>query len=303
MHEGRLSRDQAGTILLIVGCTFWGLSGTCGQYLFSNKGIESGWLVMVRATASGAALSLFCLVRKDPHFLEIWKNRRDVLRLLLFSFCGLLLSQYAYLTAIYYTNAGTATVLQQVSPVIIIFILCLTGHRLPKRQELVCIALALVGVYLLATKGNPGTLALSGWGLFWGLMSAVGVVTYSMTSRKLTARYGSIPVTAQGMLIAGIAFALISGQYRTQVRFDIEMIFPLLGVVVLGTVLAYTMYVAGVDRCGPFKASVLGTLEPISAVVFSALWLKTDVTVYDILGGMMILSIVIIQNRPAKERA
>lgn len=303
MQKRKLSRDQAGTILLIVGCTFWGLSGTCGQYLFSNKGIESGWLVMVRTITAGAALSLFCLIRRDRNYLEIWKNRGDVLRLLLFSFCGLLLSQYAYLTAIYYTNAGTATVLQQVSPVIIIVILCLRGRRLPKRQELVCIALALAGVYLLATKGNPGTLTLSGWGLFWGLMSAVGVVTYSMTSRKLTVRYGSIPVTAQGMLIAGIAFALISGQYRTQVLVDREMLFPLLGVVVLGTVLAYTMYVAGVDRCGPFKASVLGTLEPISAVVFSALWLKTDVTVYDILGGVMILSIVVIQNRPAKESA
>ena len=289
-------RDRTGTAVLIAGCTLWGLSGTCGQYLFNNFGLESGWLVMVRAVVSGLVLSLVCAVRKDRGYLEIWRNSGDVLQLFVFSFCGILLSQYSYLTAIYYTNAGTATILQQLSPVLIILILCVGGRRLPKGKELICIVLAVCGSWLIATKGDFGSLALSARGLFWGLMSAVGVVTYSMSSQKLTEKYGSIPVTAQGMLIAGVGYALISGQYKTQVVIDSRMILPLFGVVILGTVLAYTMYVTGVKLCGPFKASILGTIEPVSAVVFSALWLKTAVTVFDIAGGLMIISLVFIQN-------
>ena len=294
-------RERRGTLILIIGCMFWGLSGTCGQYLFSYKGIESGWLVMARTIISGLVLSAVCLVRRDRNYLEIWKNKGDILRLLIFSFFGLLLSQYSYLTAIYYTNAGTATILQQVSPVIIIAVLCIRQRRLPQKKEIICIMLALAGSYLIATKGNPASLALSPWGLFWGFMSAVGVVTYSFTSQKLVGKYGSIPVTAQGMLISGIVFALISGQYRVRVEIDIQMIFPLFGVIILGTVLAYTMFMAGVSRCGPFKAAVLGTIEPVSAVVFSCVWMKTQITVYDITGGVMILSLVIIQNLPAKK--
>lgn len=299
MHSKKKTGEKAGLIILILGCIFWGLSGTCGQYLFTYKNISSGWLVMVRTLTSGILLSLLCLIRKDKNYLKIWTNKKDVLRLFIFSFCGLLLSQYSYLTAIYYTNAGTATIIQQVSPVLLIFVLCIRQKRLPKLREVICVLLALLGTFLIATKGNPSSLALSGWGIFWGLMSAVGVVTYSLTSQHLAVKYGSIPVTAQGMLIAGIGYTLISRQYKTQVSFDAQMILPLMGVVVLGTVFAYTMYVIGVEKCGPLKANLLGTLEPVSAVVFSFLWLKTEVTVYDIIGGILILSLVIIQSMPS----
>ena len=292
--------ELTGSIILIFGCIFWGLSGTCGQYLFMYKGISSGWLVMVRTLVSGVLLSLVCLIRRDKNYLKLWKSPRDILRLFMFSFLGLLLSQYSYLTAIYYTNAGTATMLQQTSPVLIIIILCIRQKRLPKARELICILLALAGTFLIATKGDPTSLALSGRGLFWGLMSAVGIVTYSLTSPKLTVKYGSIPVTAQGMLIAGIGYTLLSGQFRTKVALDAQMILPLCGVVVLGTVFAYTMYVFGVKNCGPFKATIIGTIEPIAAVVFSGLWLKTQVTVFDIAGGILIISLVIIQALPAK---
>lgn len=302
MQRTRKTGEKAGLVILILGCIFWGLSGTCGQYLFTYKGISSPWLVMVRTLVSGVLLSLLCLIRKDKNYLKIWTDKGDILRLLLFSFCGLLLSQYSYLSAIYYTNAGTATIIQEVSPVFIILILCIQQRRLPEMREIICVALALAGTFLIATKGNPSSLALSGRGLFWGLMSAVGVVTYSLTSQRLVRRYGSIPVTAWGMLIAGVGYTLVSRQYKTTVNFDVQMVLPLLGVVVLGTVCAYTMFVYGVGKCGPFKASVLGTLEPVSAVVFSYIWLKTEVTVYDIIGGILILSLVIIQSMPAKNK-
>ena len=170
------NRDRLGTLILVIGCTLWGISGTCGQYLFSEKGIESGWLVMVRMFISGIVLVAICLIRKDSGLISIWKSRKDTIRLLIFTFCGFLVSQYSYLTAIYYSNASTATVLQEVSPALIIFVVCLGGKRLPHKKELICVLLALTGTFLVATKGRFDSLALSREGLFWGLMSAVGIV-------------------------------------------------------------------------------------------------------------------------------
>ena len=31
------NKDRLGTLILVIGCTLWGISGTCGQYLFSEK--------------------------------------------------------------------------------------------------------------------------------------------------------------------------------------------------------------------------------------------------------------------------
>ena len=289
-------KDKLGSIILIIGCTLWGLSGTCGQFLFSEKGIQSGWMVMVRMTVSGIILLAYCILTKNKSLTEIWKNKKDALRLIIFTFCGFLVSQYSYLTAIYYSSAGTATVLQEVGPAIIVFVVCIQTKKLPTKKQLLCVALALGGTFLVATKGDPGSWALSPKGLFWGLMSAVGIVLYSMTAGDLTVKYGNIPVVGYALLIGGIVFGLLSGNFRQAVVIDSSMILPIFGVVILGTTFAYTMYIMGVTMCGPIKASMIGTIEPVAATVFSYFWLKTEVTVVDIIGSAMILSIVFILN-------
>lgn len=37
-----------GIMCTLLGDIYWGFSGTCGQYLFIYKNMESGWLTMVR---------------------------------------------------------------------------------------------------------------------------------------------------------------------------------------------------------------------------------------------------------------
>ena len=59
-----------GAALSVIGSIFWAVSGTCGQYLFSEKGIESGWLVMVRMFISGIVLVAICLIRKDSGLIS-----------------------------------------------------------------------------------------------------------------------------------------------------------------------------------------------------------------------------------------
>ncbi len=290
------SKDMLGTFILVIGCTLWGISGTCGQYLFSEKGIQSGWLVMVRMFISGVILLAICLLRRDPSLIKIWKNKRDVVRFFIFTFCGFLVSQYSYLTAIYYSNASTATVLQEVNPALIILVVCIGGRRLPKKKELLCVALALTGTFLVATKGSFDSLALSSEGLFWGLMAAVGALLYSITAGNLANKYGSLTLTGYAMIIGGFVFGLLSGNYRIHVVIDMGTLLGMFGVIVLGSAAAYTMYVAGVGMCGPIKAGMLGTIEPVSATVFSYLLLKTQFTIYDIIGAIMILSVVFILN-------
>lgn len=96
------------------------------------------------------------------------EKTKDAIRLVLFAILGLTNCQYMYLTAIAYSNAGTATVLQYLGPALIMIISCVMGRRLPSKKELGAILLAITGTFLLATHGNPGTLVISKEGLFLG---------------------------------------------------------------------------------------------------------------------------------------
>lgn len=109
---GEKKRTLRGFLCAALGGVCWGASGTVGQYLFTCQGVDSGWLTVVRMFLAGVVLLGGALVRHRPQLRAIWSDRRDALRLVLFSVGGLMTCQYTYLAAIRYSNSATATVLQ-----------------------------------------------------------------------------------------------------------------------------------------------------------------------------------------------
>lgn len=149
------------------GAVIWGLTGTAGQYLLHHYTIDSFWISSVRLIGGGLILMLMAA----PHYSamkEMLKIRRNVILLLCYSIFGLLMSQTAFYTTIQYANAGTAAVLQTLCVVMMAVIVCFRGHRLPTRAETLSVILALAGVFLIATNGDPSTMVLSSKALMWG---------------------------------------------------------------------------------------------------------------------------------------
>ncbi|MHC5924248.1 EamA family transporter, partial [Streptococcus pyogenes] len=69
---------------------------------------------------------------KDKQVLkDLLSSKKNLFFLLLFSLFGLVLNQFAYLSAIHYTNAGTATVLQYAAPIIVLLYISLRDRALP----------------------------------------------------------------------------------------------------------------------------------------------------------------------------
>ena len=65
-------------------------------------------------------------------------------------------------------------------------------------------------------------------------------------------------------------------------------------IVLVGTMFAYAIYLRGIAYCGTVKASLVGVAEPISGTVISALWLGTVFSGWDLLGGALIITMMII---------
>ena len=126
---------------------------------------------------------------------RIWNRRFDVYAV-------------AYLTAIAKTNAGTATVLQYLSAIFVLLIVCLRKRKLPVLRENIAIVSCLVGTFLVATHGSFTSLYISKQGLFWGFLAAVAATLYILIPQQLLADWGSIIPTGIGMLTGGIAFFL-----------------------------------------------------------------------------------------------
>ena len=286
------NRTLRGVLCTTIGGVCWGISGTCGQYLFSNYEISSLWLTCVRLLAGGLILTLLALPRHRHDILALLRDRRDTLQLVLYGICGLLLCQYSYMTAISWSNAATITVLQNLSLVLIMLYTCLRDRRRPQRRELLALILALVGIYLLATGGKPSQMMLSPQGLFWGLAAALAVAIYSLLPRSLLARWDRGVVTGLGMLIGGMVINAATRSWTISVSLPIQGWLAVGGVVLLGTALAFPLIMQGIADIGPVRSSMLATTEPVSATILSVLWLGTSFTVTDIIGFAAIISII-----------
>lgn len=282
------------SLMALMGGIFWGFSGTCGQYLFQVKGFDSGWLTAIRLLSSGFILIVIAALSAPRDLLSLLGSGKDLLLTIAFGIIGIVPCQYCYLTAIQYSNSGTATVLQYLGPVMIMLLVCLKDLRLPTVAETAAVVLAICGTFLIATHGNLHALMISRESLFWGLLSAVGYVLYAIIPTGLMTRHSSVVVSGLGMLFGSIPMLLIMRPWQTVVSFDIESWLVMAGIVIIGTVLAYTMFMLSIGGIGPAKASLIACIEPVAATLFSTVWLHTVFAKIDLLGFAMIIGTVIL---------
>ena len=153
--------------------------------------------------------------------------------------------------------------------------------------------LALIGTFLLSTHGTPGALALTPVTLAWGGVAALTLATYTLLPARLIAAYGAELVVAYGLAIAGAGVGLVGRVWRYSITWTPDVILAMTITVVLGTAVAFTAYLWGVDRIGPVRASLVGCAEPIAATVFSALIMGSSYTGADIVGTALIVSAVV----------
>src|SRR3712207_845072 len=106
-----MRKTTKGTWMTLIAGLSWGISGVSGQYLLSH-GLSINLLTSLRLLIAGLFLTGIAYVKDKEKLLKIVRSKKEIGGIILFALFGLLLNQYAYLSAIQYTNAGTATVLQ-----------------------------------------------------------------------------------------------------------------------------------------------------------------------------------------------
>jgi drug/metabolite transporter (DMT)-like permease len=276
----------------MLGGVCWGFSGTCGQYLFSRFGVSTLWLTCLRLLAGGIIMLVLAAVRHRRELRNIWRCPGDAAMLVAYGLFGLMMCQYAYMTSISYSNAGTTTVLQTLSLVIIMLLTCLRLRRRPNRVETIALLLALFGTFLLATGGDPAHMVLSPQGLFWGLATAVAATVYTLLPRRLLSRWNREVVNGWAMLIGGAVVNLGARSWTFHVDLPFRGWLAVVSIVVFGTVLSFTLFMQGIQDVGPVKSSMLASTEPVAATVFSAVWLGTAFSAVDLMGFAAIIATI-----------
>lgn len=291
-----------GYIMTLCGGLCWAIGGACGQVMFRDCGVTSDWLVPIRLFIGGIiTLLVAALTGGKP--LEVLRHKDAWPPLLVFALLGSALCQYSYYTSVQYANVAFATVLSYCSPIVILLWTIISTCKRPHAYEIVSVVLVVLGAFTCVTHFNLSTLAVPVKGAVWGIISAVCFAFYTVSPRKLMQRFSVLSVTGWGMTIGGAAMLLIFRPWQMEgIEFGGKLWLLMACVILLGTVLSFSLFQTGCNIVGSLVGSVLSSIEPVGSVVISVLFLNTSFSWLDILGFFLILvTIPIMAIGKAKE--
>jgi drug/metabolite transporter (DMT)-like permease len=300
-----MSIEKKGAFLTLLGGVCWGLSGSCGQFLFRSEGMTTNWLVPIRLGLAGIILLVYSFYKYGKETLEPWRTSRDRIDLIIYGILGVSCCQYLYFLTIQLSSAGIATIMQDLSPVMVLMVSCIIARRIPRSNEILSVVLALIGVVLITTHGSLNSFAIPTSAILTGVVSAVCVTIYNMEPVKLLKKYPVSILQGWAFLLGSVMFNLLFQPWKISYTPNLSGILGIAFVVIIGNVVAFTTYMSGVRLIGAEKAILYGFAEPVTAAIITACFMGSPFTIYDALGFAAIFGMLalISFNSPEKSPA
>ena len=287
-----------GMLLASLASSLWAISGISGEILFKQFNFSSDWLVSTRTLVSGILLFIIVVFIEKKSILRPLKNKWDSMGIILFGVAGMYLVQYTYFKTIELSNVSFATILQFTAPFFIFIYESIKNRKLPSILTITLLFMTILGVVFIATKGNFSNLSVSLEALLFGLVSAVMIAFYSTYPKKLLKKYGSITVVGWGMIIGSIISNVIHPIWKIEGNVNAKSMIQVIIVVILGTSIAYLIYIASLNYISSSLAGILTAFEPVLAAILSVAIFGLRFSFIEIVGFVLVfVSIFILEKR------
>lgn len=201
-----------------------------------------------------------------------------------------------------YTTVATATLCYYLAPMIILLVSPLVLRERLTLRKLVCVVVALAGMVCISgvlDSGIPSPGELTG--ILLGLGAAALYATVVLLNKKTT----GIPSNDRTIVQLGIS-AIVVFPYIlltedvASLQFSPLTITLLLVVAVIHTGIAYALYFSSLKALPAQTAAIFSYIDPIVAILLSALLLKEHMGLLGVIGAVLILGSALVSELPEK---
>ena len=250
-------------------------------------------------------LGVIAVLRKPLSRKDIAKNAVC----LLFSGAFLGLNWVMLFESYRYTTVATATLCYYLAPIAVIIVSpFVLGEKLTAKK-IVCTVTAVIGMVFVSGVADGGFDA-NAKGVVFGLIAAVLYASVVLLNKKMH------PIGAYDKTIVqlGVSSAVLGAYLALTGGFsgafaEMSGVLPWVLLIVVGIVhtgIAYALYFSSVDKNGVSSqsAAVLSYVDPVSAVILSAVLLGETMTPAGVLGTVLVLGSAVISevDLPGKKK-
>jgi len=252
------------------------------------SGVDTPTLLLLRFGIAGAVLWVALLVRR-----ERLPAGRDLGVLLSMGALGYAGQAFAYFSALEHASAGLVALLLYLHPVIVAVLARVVLRHPLRAVQAAAIAVAVAGSALTVGSAADGTPL----GVFYGVAAATIYAAYILTGSRLSPAVTPLSSTTVVVSAAAAVFAAAAAVRGVRLPATAAGWWAVLAIALLCTVAAVALFLAGLSRLGPVRASIYSTVEPVFTVLLATWVLGERLTLARAAGGALILGGVLLLAR------
>ncbi len=286
-----MTGKNSSKLKLISSMAIFGTIGIFVRYI----SLPSSVIAFTRGITGTVFLILVMLIiKKPPDFVSIKRN----LKLLILSGACIGVNWILLFEAYRYTTVATATLCYYLSPIIVIAVSPLFFKEKLTVKKLICTVAALIGMVLVSGIVKNGTPKISELkGVLLGLGAAVLYASCIIINKNMkdVSSYDRTVTQLFSAAVILLPYCLITEDFSSFSLTGFQLLM-LVFVGIVHTGVAYWLYFSSIEEVNAQSVALLGYIDPVIAVILSALILKEPMGVPDIIGAVLILGAAFISE-------
>lgn len=263
--------------------------------------LPSPVIAMTRGIVGSIFLGFVILIRRQKiNFSDI---RRNLLYLCI-SGAILGINWILLFEAYRFTSVATATLCYYLSPIMLVAVSPFIFKEKMTARKLTCIVVALIGMVFVSGILNAGISGISELrGIMLALCAAV-LYTCIVTLNKMIKGISPYDKTLLQLAISALVllpYNLFSGSFSGAALSPLTLVLLLI-VGAVHTGLAYYLYFGSLGELPSQTLAILSYIDPVIAVLLSALLLHERIGIFGIIGAVLILGSALVSELPEKEK-
>jgi drug/metabolite transporter (DMT)-like permease len=304
--QGR-TRRFALTEGILAGALF-GTAAILIRYLQSLDAFSIAfWRLVIAATTLLTALAL---LRKPLELGFIAPNMRDLLILSVFLGLHFIL----FVSAVKDTTILNATILVNTTPIFSIFISSYLFKLRPTRLATMGMSISFIGVGVIAYaetltphgNSNQTDLLASLKGDLEAVLAALVEALYLNYGRKIRSRTNVLSIMIPIYFLTAIVVGGLTAAYTQNIPrlpVNIEPILALIGLAVLPTAVAHTLYFSSLSNLKSFETATMALLEPIGATILGiGLFHEIPTSLFVVGAALVLAGILFVVRHESRDR-
>lgn len=277
-------------LMMILSMTVFGTLGLFVRHI----PLSSGELALSRSSLALILIGFYLLVTKQK--IPFSSVKKD-LPLLLLSGAAMGINWILLFQAYRYTSVSAATLSYYFAPVIVTALCPVIFKEKMRAKQWLCFLMSTVGLVMITVTGGMEKGKNDLTGILFGLGAAVFYASVVLLNKFIKGVDGIHRTFLQFVSATAvlIPYVLLSGSFGLGSLGGVGWA-NLLTVGLVHTGITYCLYFSALKELPGQKAAILSYIDPLVAVLVSVAVLRESISVWQIIGGILILGFTLVNE-------